>query len=274
MWKPSDQDFNLLGQWLTRRPLCSNFSLLSRMVFSKLNWSCPQLLPWQRHSDLALFVIQTGATYAPDCIAGNFIQDGVRQVSKIANKLRRTPEQIWSSWAWEMVSRLRLHQNDCTLDQIEVGNSSKVPIKMVDLDLEADTLGEACATKNPLACYISLQMCQTGNVAEEFLERGVSQLNIVMSSSHYDHVLECLCHIVPLFVHRQELLIQSSSFLKLLQEVLAIDSTFLKMAKNLVLSDFPGPVLKEVLIDSPASTYHFYWQFLLFSCHLSNFIHF
>ena len=214
------------------------------MVFSKLNWSCPQLLPWQRHSDLALFVIQTGATYAPDCIAGNFIQDGVRQVSKIANKLRRTPEQIWSSWAWEMVSRLRLHQNDCTFDEIEVGN-----IKMVDLDLEADTLGEACATKNPLACYISLQMCQTGNVAEEFLERGVSQLNIVMSSSHYDHVLECLCHIVPLFVHRQDLLIQSSSFLKLLQEVLAIDSTFLKMAKNLVLSDFPGPVLKEVLID-------------------------
>ena len=116
---------------------------------------------------------------------------------------------------------------------------------MVDLDLEADTLGEACATKNPLACYISLQMCQTGNVAEEFLERGVSQLNIVMSSSHYDHVLECLCHIVPLFVHRQELLIQSSSFLKLLQEILAIDSTFLKMAKNLVISDFPGPVLKE-----------------------------
>ena len=113
MWKPSDQDFNLLGQWLTRRPLCSNFSLLSRMVFSKLNWA---ILPWQRHSDLALFVIQSGATYAPDCIAGNFIQDGVRQVSNIANKLRRTPEQIWSSWAWEMVSRLRLHQNDIVVE--------------------------------------------------------------------------------------------------------------------------------------------------------------
>ena len=105
--------FNLLGQWLTRRPLCSNFSLLSRMVFSKLNWA---ILPWQRHSDLALFVIQSGATYAPDCIAGNFIQDGVRQVSNIANKLRRTPEQIWSSWAWEMVSRLRLHQNDIVVE--------------------------------------------------------------------------------------------------------------------------------------------------------------
>ena len=153
MWKPSDEDFNLLGQWLTRRPLSSNFSLLSRMVFSKLNWSNPQLLPWSRHRDLALFIIQSGATYAPDCIAGNFIQDGVRQVSNIANKLRRTPEQIWSAWAWEMVSRLRLHRNDCC-----AFDSDKDEERMVDLDLEAEVLGEAVATKNPLACYMALQM--------------------------------------------------------------------------------------------------------------------
>ena len=107
--------------------------------------------------------------------------------------------------------------------------------------------------------------CQTGNVTEEFLERGVSQLNIVMSSSHYDHVLECLCHIVPLFVHRQEVLIQSSSFLKLLPEVLAIDSTFLKMAKNLVISDFPGPVLKEVKFK-PSFTKRIIFQFHISVC--------
>ena len=109
---PPDEEFNLLGKWLTTYKLSSNYSVLSRMVFSKLNWSCPDLLPWHRQSSLALFVIKSFHVFAPDCIAGNFLQDGVRQVSNIANKLRRTPEQVFTSWAWEMCSRLRLHRND------------------------------------------------------------------------------------------------------------------------------------------------------------------
>ena len=255
-WMPSDEDYNRLGKWLTSYKLSSNYNVLSRMIFSKLNWSCHDLLPWHRQSSLALFVIQSFHTFAPDCIAGNFLQDGVRQVSNIANKLRRTPEQVFTSWAWEMCSRLRLHRNDDTSDQL----------KMVDLDLEAEHLGEAVAMKNPLASYIALQMCQTGNVAEDFIERGLGQLKLVIESSHVDHVLECICHIAPLFLHRHELLLQSADFLKVIADIVSVDQTFLKMAKNLVMSDFPGPVLKEMtnMIAYQA------WQYSRYGLHSST----
>ena len=72
-----------------------------------MQWVNPELLPWKRHSDLAILIVQTSAKYAPDTIAGNFLQDSVRHVSNLAGKLRRTPEQVFISWAWEMCSRLR-----------------------------------------------------------------------------------------------------------------------------------------------------------------------
>ena len=60
-----------------------------------MQWVNPQLLPWKRHSDLAILIVQTSAKYAPDTIAGNFLQDSVRHVSNLAGKLRKTPEQVW-----------------------------------------------------------------------------------------------------------------------------------------------------------------------------------
>ena len=94
-WKPKDRDFYLLGGWLTQQSLDKNYSILSRMIFSKMQWVNPQLLPWKRHSDLAILIVQTSAKYAPDTIAGNFLQDSVRHVSNLAGKLRKTPEQVW-----------------------------------------------------------------------------------------------------------------------------------------------------------------------------------
>ena len=64
-------------------------------------------------------------------------------------------------------------------------------------------------------------------------------------TGHYDHVLECLANIVPLFLDQPELLMTSSDFIKIVQQVISVDQTFLKMARDLVVTDFPGPVLKE-----------------------------
>ena len=66
-------------------------------------------------------------------------------------------------------------------------------------------------------------------------------------SGHYDHVLECLANIVPLFLDQPELLMTSQDFIKIIQQVISFDQTFLKMARDLVVSDFPGPVLKEFI---------------------------
>ena len=235
-WCPTDQDFELLCSWLTEYKLDSTYSGLSRIIFSKMSWSNNDLLPWKRHCKLAMSMVETSTNYAPDQIAGNFWQDSVRTVSNLAGKLRKTPEQIFTSWAWEMSSRLCLHRYDrCSSSAI------------IDLDLEEEQLGEAVATKNPLACYVALQTSQTGHVMEDVLERGLAQLNLVLSSGHYDHVLECVANIVPLFLNEPSLLTSSEEFVKIIQQVVGSDQTFLKMARDLVISDFPGPVLKELV---------------------------
>ena len=183
-WKPKDRDFDLLGTWLTQERLDANYSILSRLIFSKMQWVDPILLPWRRHSDLAILIVQTSAKYAPDTIAGNFLQDSVRHVSNLAGKLRKTPEQVFISWAWEMCSRLRLHRFDRVND---------ISDDIIDLDLDQEDLGEAAATKNPLAAFVALQTSQTGHLVEDVLERGLNQIALVLSSGKCLHILK-LCH--------------------------------------------------------------------------------
>ena len=156
-------------------------------MFSKMPWVNPELLPWKRHSNLAILIVQTSAKYAPDTIAGNFLQDSVRHVSNLAGKLRKTPEQVFISWAWEMCSRLRLHRydraaNDCIAD-------------IIDLDLDAEHLGEAAATKNPLAAFVALQTSQTGHLVEDVLERGLNQITLVLSSGTLFYVSSFTYHL-------------------------------------------------------------------------------
>ena len=44
------------------------------------------------------------------------LQEGVRHMSNLAASLyKKTPEQILTAWAWEMVSKLRLHATDQVL---------------------------------------------------------------------------------------------------------------------------------------------------------------
>ena len=74
-----------------------------------------------------------------------------------------------------MCSRLRLHRYDRTNDIADI----------IDLDLDAEHLGEAAATKNPLAAFVALQTSQTGHLVEDVLERGLNQINLVLSSGEY-----------------------------------------------------------------------------------------
>ena len=59
-----------------------------------------------------------------------------------------------------MCSRLRLHRFD--RDDKKFDQEDHDHVLYVDLDLDAVQLGEAVATKNPLACFVALQLSQTG----------------------------------------------------------------------------------------------------------------
>ena len=62
-----------------------------------------------------------------------------------------------------MCSRLRLHRFDRDDQKFDEDNlEDHDHVLYVDLDLDAVQLGEAVATKNPLACFVALQLSQTG----------------------------------------------------------------------------------------------------------------
>ena len=92
-------------------------------------------------------------------------------------------------------------------------------------------------------------------MVEDIRERGLDQLHILAISGHYDHVMECLICLTPFFAIEQnenevpagdtEILTSSSSFMKAIENIINADQTYLKMAKDLIITDFPGPVLKE-----------------------------
>ena len=100
-----------------------------------------------------------------------------------------------------------------------------------------------------------MQLSQTGHLVEDIRERGLDQLHILAVSGHYDHVMECLICLAPFFAVEQnsdevpagdtEMLTSSSSFMKAIENIINADQTYFKMAKDLIITDFPGPVLKE-----------------------------
>ena len=57
--------------------------------------------------------------------------------------------------------------------------------------------------------------------------------------------MECLLNLVPLFLPCPESLSGNPKLKGILGTILGADQTYFKMAKDLILTDFPGPVMKE-----------------------------
>ena len=49
-----------------------------------------------------------------------------------------------------------------------------------------------------------LQLSQTGHLIDDICERGFEQLHTLAVSGHYDHVMECLICLTPLFAEDED----------------------------------------------------------------------
>lgn len=157
-------------------------------------------------------------------------------------------EQPFSLWAWEMVNRLRLHQ----LDQSEsvcrhtISNPaeglSRVP------DMESDPLLEilmkGVRERQPIACYVSVLMTLWGHSVPLICVEGFGQLQTLQCYYKYEQVLVCLHHVIPLFLECPDSLLKNDKFVSLIVPLVTADRTYMKIAKNLIAPEFPGPILK------------------------------
>ena len=77
-WSPTERDIELLIGWLAR-PLSTLHSQISQDILGRMNWNADDLISWKHHQSVALAVAGAGLKYAPDSIAGGFLEESVKQ---------------------------------------------------------------------------------------------------------------------------------------------------------------------------------------------------
>lgn len=265
LWVPQQQDVTILFTWLHQYPLTSSESHLARLILTHLNWGLDAndnlYLPIDLHRQVALLIVELAMKHVPDTPTqtASLLAEGVKQVSSIMRP--QNSEQAFSLWTWEMINRLRLHQLDrsesiCQNTILNPANGlSCVP--NIESDSFLEVLVKGVREKQPIACYVSVLMTLWGHSVPLICVEGFSQLQTLQCYYKYEQVLVCLHHIIPLFLECPESLLKNDKFVSLIVPLVTADRTYMKIAKNLIAPEFPGPILKQFSNMIESHLYHY-----------------
>ncbi|XP_071650229.1 ectopic P granules protein 5 homolog isoform X2 [Temnothorax longispinosus] len=253
MWVPQQQDIAILSTWLHQHPLTSSESHLARLVLTHLNWGLDTndslYLPIDLHRQVALLIVELTMKHVPDTPVqtASLLAESMKQVSSMVRP--QNSEQAFSLWAWEMINKLRLHQLDRSESacQYTISNPAEglscVPNMESDSFLEI--LVKGVREKQPIASYVSVLMTLWGHSVPLICVEGFSQLQTLQCYYKYEQVLICLHHVIPLFLECPDSLLKNDKFVSLIVPLINADRTYMKIAKNLIAPEFPGPILKQ-----------------------------
>ncbi|CAK9832986.1 Ectopic P granules protein 5 homolog [Anthophora retusa] len=252
-WIPRKEDIDILSTWLHKCPLTSTENNLARLILTHLNWGFDESgnlhLPIDLHRHIALLTVEVAMKYVPDASiqTASLLTKGVKQISSMIKP--QNAEYVFSLWAWDIISKLRLHQ----LDQSEAHchyafqNPNKVLANVPDMDSDSslEILVTGICEKQPIACYVAILMTSWGHSIPLICLHGFNQLQMLQCYCKYEQVLICLHHIIPLCLSCEDALLKNDKFLSIIISLLTADRTYMKMAKNLIATEFPGPILKQ-----------------------------
>nr|XP_018914987.1 PREDICTED: ectopic P granules protein 5 homolog [Bemisia tabaci] len=255
-WRPTEQDFNIISNWLLLYPLISAENNLGRFIIDRLNYGFDAsnenlFLPYDVHCKVAILVVKTAVLHGPETVGSqktDVLSESMKQVSSIV-KLQ-SPEQILSAWAWRVLLKLRLH----LLDQ----SSAKVFKTVINVcqavsnlpSLEHPTEEMKCLSENigkhqSIALYASLMMTTSGHSLPLICNQGFDFILKLINSYYYTPAFVSLELIFPLFIESAQSLYSSQKFRNIMLSLLAADRTYSRSAKNLIYTDFPGPILAQ-----------------------------
>lgn len=252
-WIPREEDIRVLAHWLHNFTLSSTESHLARLILNHLNWGLDRngdlYLPITLHYTIALLVVELAIKFVPDTSTQNtsIISEGVKQVSSILRP--HNSEQAFSLWAWDMVSRLRMHQLDQSnsVCRNAMLNPAKAFAHVPDMESDPalEVLRNGVRDMQPIAHYVAVVMTMLGHSVPLICEEGFTSLAVLTCYHKYEHILMALQHIIPLFIECSESLIKTVMFRSVMKSLIAADRTYVKMAKNFITPDFPGPMIKH-----------------------------
>ncbi|KAG7211797.1 hypothetical protein KM043_011028 [Ampulex compressa] len=264
-WTPEVEDIKILSTWLHQYPLSSTENHLARLVLTHLNWGFDAnenlYLPINLHRQIALLIVELTMKYVPDTSiqTASLLAEGVKQVSSIVRP--QNAEQVFSLWAWEMILKLRLHQLDQSdaICQHVIANPTDGLSNVPDLDSDSylEPLLTGIREKQPIACYVGTIMTLWGHSVPLICSKGFNQLQILQCYYKYEQVLISLHHIIPLFLECVDSLLKNEKFTSLIISFVTADRTYMKMAKNFIAPEFPGPILKHFANMIESHLYNF-----------------
>ncbi|XP_069674865.1 ectopic P granules protein 5 homolog isoform X3 [Periplaneta americana] len=277
LWKPTEQDLSIIANWLLQCPLSSIESQLARLILSHLNWACEGpgphggslALPIELHQHVASLVVEATLRFTPETVSGagaGVITESVKQVSNLATSMVRpqSSEQAFSMWAWETITRLRLH----ILDQPDhivwtaMANPAVAFANVPDMDSDEklEMIARGVKDRQPIASFVAVLGTTWGHSVPLICTKGFNQLQILLCHYKYDAILTVLQNVIPLFLNCEDSLVNSERFVSVLISIVMADRTYMKMAKNLIAPEFPGPVLKQFgsMIESQLENYRRY----------------
>ena len=267
IWKPSDEDLSVLFMWL-RSPITKVENITSRIILSHLNWEYGYL-PVNHHISTAITVAEVFANLTAESVNQGILNSSVNTMSNFAMSTISTAgsqEQQFTKWSWELLSKLRLHMMDRSpreYDAILAGNPEIFKL-LLDFDLSPviEKVVAAAVGKQPMACYCILLLTQVGHALPEILERGLGLLKIILDSGRFDHAIELLMYIMPIFLSDTSA-IEHSDLTYIMAKLVNADQTYLSLAKTMITGTFPGPVTKELgnMIQKMMSTFEHLCQF-------------
>lgn len=251
-WIPKEEDIGILGGWLHNYSLSTTESHLARLILAHLNWGLDRngdlYLPLHLHYKIALLVVDLTIKFVPDTPAqtASLLAEGVKQVSSMVRP--QNSEQAFTLWAWEMVARLRLHtldQNDSNCRNAMI-NPAEAFFHVPDLESDGtlDILVNGVREKQPIACYVATMMTLWGHSIPLICTKGFAQLSVLQCFYKYEQIIIALQHIIPLFIDCGDSLFKNERFGSLIVSVVTADRSYVKMAKNLIAPEFPGPIMK------------------------------
>lgn len=251
-WKPSMESFEILSNWLLHFDFRTPENMLARLIISHLNWSLDcegrLFLPHNIHVRMACLICEALNKHAPEVLGLSGISESVRQVSSLIDFTQSTKEQF-ATWCWSIVSLLRLHAMDQSVESIKRCLQNPTEALMFVPELERiDTIYQGVNENRPLSLYVAVLVSLHGHTIPLICQKGFDLMQRLLTDHRHAAVIRCLELIVPLFLETPDTLGNLESFHSILNTLLNADKTYLKMAKDMVYPNTVGPVLE--LLDN------------------------